>query len=111
MQVQFQVSAQSASSPWLLHTAHCPPFAAWLFSQPYCTAMALACIEYWAELWLWPGLKHALRPAVALGLAAVVSGELLRKAAMVWAWGRRLRAPNSSAPAMLLQNYGQLATY
>ena len=43
--------------------------------------MLAACAEHWAELRWAPGLKVA---AVSwAGLAAVVAGELLRKAAMV----------------------------
>lgn len=58
-----------------------PVPAAWLFSRPYCVAMLAACLEYAVELRWAPFLK--LRPVSALGLAAVVCGELLRKVAMV----------------------------
>ena len=29
----------------------------WLLSKPYCAAMGLAIVEFYAELWLAPGLK------------------------------------------------------
>lgn len=29
----------------------------WLLSKPYCVAMGLAVAEYYAELWVVPGLK------------------------------------------------------
>ncbi|EFN58533.1 hypothetical protein CHLNCDRAFT_50320 [Chlorella variabilis] len=52
----------------------------WLFSRPYCVAMLAACVEHAAELRWAPFLKL---PAVSrLGLAAVVAGECVRKAAM-----------------------------
>ena len=72
--------------------------AAWLFSRPYCVAMLAACVEHAAELRWAPFLKL---PAVSrLGLAAVVAGECVRKAAMVsragcmwWSCGWDCTAP------------------
>jgi len=58
--------------------------AALLFSKPYAIAMAAGLVEYAAERRWAPGVKQRLAQRLALvGLALLVAGELLRKAAMV----------------------------
>lgn len=56
----------------------------WLVSRAYCAAMALAMVEYVIEATLVPQLKEATWVSL-IGLAAVISGESLRKAAIVTA--------------------------
>lgn len=85
--------------------------AAWLISEPYCVAMMLACLEYWLEIrycsifkFKVVGRKHtevditrvaaglvhpellgkgALQMISRAGLAGIVTGEVIRKTAMV----------------------------
>jgi hypothetical protein len=52
-----------------------------LFSLPYCLAMLCASIEYWLEkLWLQRFQVQWIR---TVGLALVITGEAIRKSAMV----------------------------
>jgi len=58
-----------------------------LFSKPYVAAMAFACLEHALELRYVPGLKASpLAPALQrLGLAMILAGEGVRKAALLTA--------------------------
>jgi hypothetical protein len=57
-------------------------YAAFLFSQPYCTAMALAVAEACLRAWLFPRYM-ASWGIVCIGITLVVLGEVIRKLAMV----------------------------
>jgi protein-S-isoprenylcysteine O-methyltransferase len=54
-----------------------------LFSWPYVAMLLLAIVEYWVESHYCPFLKQPL--VSALGIVLCVSGELVRKSAMVTA--------------------------
>ncbi|MBL1179206.1 isoprenylcysteine carboxylmethyltransferase family protein [Pantanalinema sp. GBBB05] len=54
-----------------------------LFSWPYIAMLLLAIGEYWVESYYFPALKQPL--VSALGIALCVSGEVIRKSAMVTA--------------------------
>jgi protein-S-isoprenylcysteine O-methyltransferase len=54
-----------------------------LFSWPYVAMLILALGEYWVESHYFPILKHPF--VSALGIALCISGELIRKSAMVTA--------------------------
>ncbi|KAL3154072.1 hypothetical protein ABBQ32_013612 [Trebouxia sp. C0010 RCD-2024] len=55
----------------------------WLISEPYCVAMLLACLEYWLEIRYCSILKFKVISRA--GLAGVITGEVIRKTAMVTA--------------------------
>ena len=61
----------------------------WLLSRQYVVAMSAGCVEYAVELALFPGFKRgdvgALRWIARIGLAMVVWGDALRKAAQITA--------------------------
>lgn len=64
--------------------------AALLLSRPYAVAMACGLAEHWLGRQLAPALKARLADRLSLaGLALVVAGEALRKAAMVRESGRQ----------------------
>ncbi|KAK9810375.1 hypothetical protein WJX72_009708 [[Myrmecia] bisecta] len=60
-------------------------WSSWCFSTPYAVAMACACAEYFLERQLVPQLKQTLPWISTVGLAMVILGEAVRKAAMVTA--------------------------
>ncbi|KAG2493683.1 hypothetical protein HYH03_008197 [Edaphochlamys debaryana] len=75
----------------------------WLISKPYAKAMGFAVLEFWLEWWLRPGIKGAsggMGLVAWVGLALVLTGEVIRKVGMVTAQGnfthqiRRQRDPS-----------------
>lgn len=55
----------------------------WLISEPYCLAMLLACLEYWLEVRFCSIIK--IQVISKAGLAGILTGEFIRKTAMVTA--------------------------
>ncbi len=55
-----------------------------LLSRAYCVAMLLAIAEFMIEIWLVPAIKASV-VFPAIGLALIVAGECLRKAAIITA--------------------------
>lgn len=80
LRLQFP-GAMPCTNTYLLRM--CIPMpAAWLVSRPYCAAMAAGIVEYLLEARAWPSMK--LNPwAMAIGMALIVTGEIIRKTAMV----------------------------
>eukprot|EP00899_Mesostigma_viride_P005891 jgi/Mesvir1/15302/Mv06511-RA.1 len=58
-----------------------------LFSREYLIAMGCACLEYWLERAFCPGLKSGAMCSICsiTGILMVVTGELMRKTAMITA--------------------------
>eukprot|EP00897_Mesotaenium_endlicherianum_P006170 jgi/Mesen1/5581/ME000281S04636 len=77
----FHLSEFALAFTYTRHEVSCRSF---LISRQYLMAMAVACMEFLVESFLVPSLK-TLRTIQMLGLALVILGEAIRKAAYVTA--------------------------